>query len=114
MAKIVKEKPSKKSPKAKMSEFTRLKDEFKAKVAELDKQFAKQLKEVKKAAVVKAILVTNTLFDKHTKTKDKAVKNAISQVDKAREAKIKVSKSEKVKPASKKALKPVKVVKSKK
>ena len=91
MAKIAKAKSSKKSPKGKMSELTRLKDEFKAKIAELDKQFAKQLKEVKKAAVAKAILVTNTLFDKHTKVKDKAIKDAISQVDKARDVRVKSS-----------------------
>lgn len=72
-----------------------LKKEFKAKLAELSKQFDKQLVEVKKSAQAKALKDVHDSFAKHAKTKDKAVKDAITQVDKAHNVKLKATASAK-------------------
>jgi uncharacterized coiled-coil protein SlyX len=89
MKKPVKKTPTKQASSA--ANVAALKKEFKAKLAELSKQFDKQLLEVKKAAQAKAVKEVNDTFAKQSKAKDKAVKDAISQVDKARDTKAKSS-----------------------
>ena len=113
MVKAAKIKPTakveKKSSRTKVSAATSLKNEFKAKMLELKKQFTKQLKEVKKAAEAKAVAVANELIAKHEQAKSKAVKDAISTVEKARSVKVKADKAQKAALMAK--VKPAKVVK---
>jgi hypothetical protein len=91
-----------------------LKKEFKAKLTELSKQFDNQLAEVKKIAEVKAMKEVHDTFAKFTKTKDKAVKEALSQVDKVRAVTQKAKNLIKLKPIkTSKGAKPKKIVKRK-
>lgn len=109
MKKTIKKATTKQASSA--ADVVSLKKEFKVKLAELSKQFDRQLVEVKKAAEAKAVKEVHDTFAKHAKAKDKAVKDAITQVDKAHNAKLKV---EKPKLVSKKSLKSTKQVKVKK
>ncbi len=93
----------KKTGSTESASISTLKKEFKVKLAELSKQFDKQLQEAKNAAQAKAMKDVQESFAKQTKAKDKAVKDALSQVDKAHAAK--------AKPVVKK---PMKVVKKEK
>ena len=110
MAKVAKMKPTaskavKKTTRTTVSATTVLKNDFKAKILELKKQFNKQVKEIKSAAQAKAIATAQELSAKHEQAKAKAVKEAVSAIEKARLAKVKAEKIAK-------STKPVKATKA--
>lgn len=99
MVKAVKTKPVakvvKKSSRTKVATTASLKKEFNVTLLELKKHFNKQLKEVRQAAVAKAIALAHELNAKHESAKSKAIKEAVNTIEKARQLKTKADKAQK-------------------